>query len=102
MTTAGPKSVYTVCVDINNTFGYGPEEDRVYYNTINCGNVPDNGYYDEVPEACPGIIGAGLDACRVKGPCWDTDTLYDVPPIFATRVMFVNVKILHSLAPLER
>jgi hypothetical protein len=51
-------------------------QNRVFYNTINCGNIPDNAYYDEVPQACPGIISAGLDACRVKGPCWDTDALY--------------------------
>lgn len=48
--------------------GPGPEEDRVYYNDIQCGNGPANDQLDE--QVCPGRVDMGKAGCKVSGPKW--------------------------------
>ena len=77
-TPDGVKSVPQVCSDITSRFGSGRFNNRVYYNTIQCGHGPANNAADE--SVCPGIpLAAGNytgNRCQQTGATWNLDLVY--------------------------
>lgn len=52
-TPCGTKSVPEICNLIQQKYGNGPNGNRTYYNTVQCGHPPLNNVADETD--CPGI-----------------------------------------------
>jgi hypothetical protein len=60
--------------EICDLLGQGPEEGRVYYNDVQCGNGPPSVAGDE--HSCPGRVDMGSQAgCGYIGPKWKFDIL---------------------------
>lgn len=80
-TPAGRRTVPQICADITSTFGTGSFNNRVYFNTVQCGHGPANNAADET--VCPGIP-RGLNnytgsRCNQTGATWNLDALYATP-----------------------
>jgi hypothetical protein len=77
-TAQGNKSVPQICADIAATFGSGPGNGRIYYNTVQCGHGPRNNAADEA--VCPGIPRSFGDysgeRCQETGATWNLERLY--------------------------
>ena len=84
-TPAGRKTVPTICSDITARFGSGNANNRVYYNTIQCGFEPANNAADE--SVCPGIPRAAGNytgsRCQQTGAKWNLELLYPVETLAA-------------------
>jgi len=79
-TPDGRKSVPEVCDDITARFGAGNFNNRVYYNTVQCGHGPANNAADEL--TCPGIPRAAGNytghRCQQTGATWNLDSVVPV------------------------
>lgn len=82
-TPDGNKSVRQICQDISSTFGSGSSNNRVYYNTVQCGHGPANSAADE--QVCPGIPNGNNNYtgpnCNNTGATWNLDALYPTPVV---------------------
>ena len=80
-TAAGRRSIREVCTAITNRFGNGSFQNRVYYNTVQCGHGPANNAPDET--VCPGIPRGNDDytgsRCQQTGATWNLDLLFTAP-----------------------
>ena len=78
LTNNGRKTVPEVCATIRSTFGNGPQQGRLYFNTVQCGHGPVNNAADET--VCPGIPRASGNftgnRCFETGATWNLDQLY--------------------------
>lgn len=77
-TPIGELNVVTICNDIRSTLGNGPQEGRIPYNDIQCGNGPANDAPDEA--GCPGRVDQGPSGCGIIGPKWDLPSVYGAWP----------------------
>ncbi len=81
-TPAGNKRVPEICADITAKLGVGSFNNRVYYNTIQCGHPPANNAADE--SSCPGIPRATNNytgyRCQQTGATWNLDKVYSQTP----------------------
>ena len=72
------RSVPEICEAIDDKYGDGAQDGRVYYNTVQCGHEPTNTAADEA--VCPGIpIAAGNytgPQCNQTGATWNLDKLF--------------------------
>ncbi len=77
-TPAGRRTVRQICSDITDRFGIGSFENRIYFNTAQCGHPPANNAPDET--ICPGIPRGINDymgsRCQQTGSRWNLDQLY--------------------------
>lgn len=74
------RTVKQVCADILRVFGRGPEQNRIPYNTIACGNGPPNDMPDEdLLSGCPGRVDKGKAGCFEIGPEWPLEIVYGDP-----------------------
>ena len=80
-TRDGRKTVREVCAAITSNFGNGSFQNRVYYNTVQCGHGPANNAPDEA--VCPGIPRGNNDytgsRCQQTGSTWNLDLLFAAP-----------------------
>ena len=80
-TLAGNRTIREVCAAITNQFGAGSFQNRVYYNTVQCGHGPANNAPDEA--ICPGIPRGNNDytgsRCQQTGSTWNLDVLFPAP-----------------------
>ncbi len=80
-TPDGRKTVREVCAAVTSTFGSGSFQNRVYYNTAQCGHGPANNAPDEA--ICPGIPRGTNDytgsRCQQTGSTWNLDVLFAEP-----------------------
>ena len=83
-TPAGIRTVRQVCEQIRSVFGVGAEENRMYYNTVACGNGPFNDAGDEDFNACPGRVEFGKAGCHMLGAMWDLEGAYAEPELTTT------------------
>ncbi len=75
-TPIGLKNVVEICEDIKRVLGTGPEDGRIPYNDIQCGNGPPNDAADEV--GCPGRVDIGPEGCDQIGPKWALELVYPI------------------------
>ena len=77
-TNDGRQTVPEICAAIRSTFGNGPQQGRLYFNTVQCGHGPVNNAADET--ACPGIPRASGNftgsRCSETGATWNLDQLF--------------------------
>lgn len=78
-TPIGELNVQVICADIEAVLGKGPEENRIPFNDIQCGNGPANDAPDETE--CPGRVDIGPEGCSIIGPKWDLAAVYGEGPI---------------------
>ena len=77
-TPIGRQNVVDICETIERVLGEGPQQGRIPYNDIQCGNGPANDAADET--GCPGRVDIGPDGCNQIGPRWDLATAYANTP----------------------
>ena len=82
--SAGVLPIGRVCEDIEAAHGPGAEAGRVFFNDIQCGHGPSNGFVfpgDALPDEtwCPGVVAPASEAprCGAKGPPWDLSGVYE-------------------------
>jgi len=80
-TPAGRRTIRQVCAAITSQFGAGSFQNRVYYNTVQCGHGPANNAPDEA--TCPGIPRGNNDytgsRCQQTGSTWNLAALFSAP-----------------------
>jgi len=80
-TPAGRRTIPQVCDAITATHGTGRVNNRVYYNTVQCGHPPANNQPDEA--VCPGIpISNGNftgSRCQQTGATWNLASVFPAP-----------------------
>ncbi|MFK7858310.1 MAG: hypothetical protein AB8B64_05810 [Granulosicoccus sp.] len=96
-TPQGVKNVVTICEDIENVLGSGPDEGRIPYNDIQCGNGPVNNADDET--GCPGRVDQGESGCMSIGPRWNLEDIYGAWPenCTATHRLLQNTWYMFSM-----
>ena len=65
-TPIGRQNVVDICETIERVLGEGPQQGRIPYNDIQCGNGPANDAADET--GCPGRTDLGPGGCFNIGP----------------------------------
>lgn len=77
-TPGGTKTIREICGAITSKYGQGGR-DRVYFNTIQCGHGPTNGFDDEA--RCPGYPSNDLNYsgpnCQARGATFNLDRLFE-------------------------
>ena len=77
-TNNGRIPVTEICATIRSSLGSGPEQGRLYFNTVQCGHGPVNTAADET--VCPGIPRGSSDftgnRCFETGATWNLDRLF--------------------------
>jgi hypothetical protein len=68
-TLIGWNTVNEIC----RFLGHGPEQGRVYYNDVQCGNGPPSAAGDE--HSCPGRVDMGSSGCGHIGPRWNFEQI---------------------------
>jgi len=96
-TPIGELNVVRICSDIESALGNGPQNGRVPYNDIQCGNGPVNNAADET--GCPGRVDRGSDGCDQIGPKWNLEAVYGqwTSPCSATQTLTANRWYMLSL-----